>query len=109
MAKNPNAATREAAIKQRLKIEAENERVAKEATEKLYSLRCFETMNHASGAPIAMRVPGGWLFYTASGGGRLNLSVSEGEETEQILGEQRPLVHAVFVPYNEEFLKRVIQ
>ena len=74
-----------------------------ETTERLYSLRCFETMTLADGSPLAMRVPGGWIFYYRSGGGGLKLQVSEGEEVEQIVGNNYPTVNQVFVPFSEEF------
>lgn len=73
------------------------------STSRLYSLRCFETMTHANGVPIAMRVPGGWIFYFLAGGGRLSLQVGDGEEEEQILGEMKGQMSQVFVPYSDEF------
>lgn len=72
-------------------------------TEQLYSLRCFETMTLPDGKPLAMRVPGGWIFYMTSGGGGLKLQVGEGGETEQVLGSSEPVVTQIFIPFDNEF------
>lgn len=72
-------------------------------TERLYGLRCFETMALQDGSPLAMRVPGGWIFYYRSGGGAFKLMVGDGEEEEQLMGNQYPVVNQVFVPYSDEF------
>ena len=74
------------------------------ATERLYGLRCFETMALPDGSPLAMRVPGGWIFYYRSGGGGLKLQVGDGEEEEQLMGSTYPTVNQVFVPYSDEFM-----
>jgi len=77
-------------------------------TSKLYKLRCFESMsNPQTGQPIVTRVPGGWLFYQAHGGGSMTLHMGEGTENDpvqQVVGQQHQNLTAVFVPYDKEFL-----
>lgn len=74
-----------------------------ETTQKLYSLRCFETLTHPSGTPLAMRVPGGWIFYMAGGGGQMRLLVGDDDDESIIAGEINRVAMPVFVPYTDEF------
>lgn len=91
---------------------AEAERVAaflKQFTKRLYELRCGETMTHPTGVPICMRVPGGWIFYTAGGGGSLQLVTGDDGEEQQVVGQLQRDLTGVFVPYSEEYLTRVVR
>ena len=94
-------------IADHLKRVAEQEETLEKQISTLYRLRCFEVMLHDSGAPLAMRVPGGWIFYTASGGGGLSMAVGDEEGDEDtILGHVAPSVSGVFVPFNNEFMRK---
>ena len=92
------------AIADALQAEKDAHESLNEVTKRLYELRCFETITHPNGAPIAMRVPGGWIFYMAGGRGNLKLIVGEDDDNAQIVGEQGSVVSQVFVPYSEEFI-----
>ena len=87
-----------------------SEKTTQEQIEKsievLYSLRCFEIMKHQDGVPLAMRVPGGWIFYVSSGGGALHLETGEDDEKQQVFGRVAPQLTSVFVPWDNEFLPK---
>lgn len=74
-------------------------------TKRLYELRCFETMTHPNGMPIAMRVPGGWIFFTGSGGGSIRLTIDDGDDEQNIIGDVNRSLIPVFVPFSAEFIR----
>lgn len=84
----------------------------REQTKQLYEMPCFATLPHPDGWPMVMRVPGGWVFYIASGGGSLVTSTVEADEDgNAIIGDaqqtivNQPVVMPVFVPFDNEFME----
>ena len=107
MENNPNVPT-ELEEKLRLEAEAEAQQQALEEMiasqiQTLYSMNCFDTIPDPTNTfPMVCRVPGGWIFYTRSGG--MSLKMKSGKVTDNtIVGN--PLLVPIFIPFHSEFLK----
>lgn len=94
-------------VADRLQQQQEMEAARVKQTQQLYTMKCFESLFSSDGFPMVTRVPGGWLWYTKSGGGGLKLSMGEGNEEDpiqQLVGSQTPILVTTFVPFDNEFM-----
>lgn len=93
-------------IADRLETEKNAADAQERQTRQLYTMKCFDTLFHPEGWPLATRVPGGWIFFMLSGGGSLSLvnaSDEDGNPEQQIMGQMASTLTSTFVPYSDEF------